>query len=187
MKNNKIIKPIKLHLGCGNIILPGWTNIDIIDRHGVDIVDDITKLTKIHDSSCSIIYACHVLEHISRHNIVQTLSLWNRKLQKNGIIRLSVPDFDKVIQIYLKNKNITEITGFVNGGQKKFYDSHLMIFNIQVLEKLLIQSGFDKIRQWDWKNVSHGKYDDYSQAYLPHMDKENGTLMSLNIEATKSD
>jgi hypothetical protein len=27
--------------------------------------------------------------------------------------------------------------------------------------------------------------DDYSQSYLPHMDKENGTLMSLNLEAVK--
>jgi len=27
--------------------------------------------------------------------------------------------------------------------------------------------------------------DDHSQAYLPHMDKENGILISLNIEATK--
>ncbi len=179
-------KSIKLHLGCGNTILPDWTNIDIIERQGVDIVDDITKLTKIPDSSCSIIYACHVLEHVSRHNIEQTLSLWHKKLEKNGIIRLSVPDFDKVVEIYLKNKNITEITGFVNGGQKNFYDSHLMIFNRQILEKLLIQAGFDKIRNWDWREVSHGKYDDYSQAYLPHMDKENGTLMSLNIEATKS-
>ena len=28
-----------------------------------------------------------------------------------------------------------------------------------------------------------GDMDDYSQAYLPHMDKENGTLVSLNLEA----
>jgi hypothetical protein len=29
------------------------------------------------------------------------------------------------------------------------------------------------------------EFDDHSQAYLPHMDKENGTLISLNIEAVK--
>ncbi|RPJ57790.1 MAG: methyltransferase, partial [Dehalococcoidia bacterium] len=26
---------------------------------------------------------------------------------------------------------------------------------------------------------------DYSQAYIPHMDKENGILISLNVEATR--
>ena len=29
-------------------------------------------------------------------------------------------------------------------------------------------------------------YDDYSQSYLPHMDKENGMLMSLNLEGRKN-
>jgi hypothetical protein len=28
-------------------------------------------------------------------------------------------------------------------------------------------------------------FDDHSQAYIPHMDKENGTLISLNIETIK--
>ena len=27
--------------------------------------------------------------------------------------------------------------------------------------------------------------DDYSQSYYPHMDKEDGKLMSLNVEAVK--
>jgi hypothetical protein len=28
-------------------------------------------------------------------------------------------------------------------------------------------------------------FDDYSQAYIPHMDKEGGRLISLNLEAEK--
>ena len=31
-----------------------------------------------------------------------------------------------------------------------------------------------------------GDNDDYSKCYLPHMDKENGELMSLNVLCTKS-
>ena len=38
---------------------------------------------------------------------------------------------------------------------------------------------------WDWRKVDHGKFDDHSQAYIPHMQKETGTLISLNIEAVK--
>lgn len=33
-----------------------------------------------------------------------------------------------------------------------------------------------------WKNTEHSQFDDYSQSYIPHMDKINGTLMSLNVE-----
>ena len=56
--------------------------------------------------------------------------------------------------------------------------------------------GFRNIRLYDWKTTSpHDQYDDHSQSYLPsegfvptdevRFDKENGHLMSLNVEATK--
>ena len=35
------------------------------------------------------------------------------------------------------------------------------------------------------ERLKHSDIDDYSQAYIPHMDKDNGTLMSLNVEAIK--
>jgi hypothetical protein len=49
----------------------------------------------------------------------------------------------------------------------------------------LLQAGFSEVRRWDWRNTEHSEVDDYSQAHLPHMDKENGRLMSLNLEAIK--
>ena len=41
------------------------------------------------------------------------------------------------------------------------------------------------IRLTYWEETEHAQFDDHSQAYLPHMDKENGTLMSLNVECIK--
>ena len=43
--------------------------------------------------------------------------------------------------------------------------------------------GLDNVKEWDWRQTEHGQSDDYSQSYLPHMDKENGMLMSLNLQA----
>ena len=45
--------------------------------------------------------------------------------------------------------------------------------------------GFQEVRRWDWRTTEHTQVDDYSQAHLPHLDKEHGTLMSLNLEAVK--
>jgi len=53
------------------------------------------------------------------------------------------------------------------------------------LEKLLNEIGFSSIKRYDWRNTEHANIDDHSQAYYPHMDKENGLLISLNIEAHK--
>ena len=71
------------------------------------------------------------------------------------------------------------------GGQRTIYDYHNMVFNKENLSRALISAGFSEIREWNWRETSHAHIDDYSQAYLPHMDKENGVLMSLNLEAIK--
>ena len=47
------------------------------------------------------------------------------------------------------------------------------------------RAGFRQVRRWDWRDTGHAEIDDYSQAHLPHMDKESGRLMSLNLEAVK--
>ena len=41
------------------------------------------------------------------------------------------------------------------------------------------------IDKYDWSKTEHSKFDDHSQAFLPHMDKQNGTLISLNVECVK--
>jgi hypothetical protein len=45
--------------------------------------------------------------------------------------------------------------------------------------------GFVDVRRYDWRDTEHAHVDDYSQAYVPHMDKENGILISLNVECRK--
>ena len=177
---------MKLHVGCGDVILPGWTNIDLEDLPGIQLQDDIRELKKITDGTCDIIYASHVLEHVGRNEFEKVIKIWNKKLKIGGILRIAVPDFEKVVQWYKKTGNILDVTGLVSGGQKTKYDYHQMIFDKKFLKGILEKCGFDNIHEWDWRKTEHGKYDDYSQSYLPHMDKESGMLMSLNLEATKT-
>jgi len=56
---------------------------------------------------------------------------------------------------------------------------------LKCLKNDLETVGFASIVPWEWRNVEHSSIDDYSQSYLPHMDKENGRLMTLNITAEK--
>ena len=62
---------------------------------------------------------------------------------------------------------------------------HKTTYDYKSLKKVLETVGFRCVKYWDWRKVEHGKYDDYSQSYIPHMDKNNGKLMSLNIECYK--
>ena len=62
---------------------------------------------------------------------------------------------------------------------------HKTVYDYQSLARILQEVGFNEIDRYDWRKTLHKDYDDFSQAYVPHMDKENGTLISLNIEAKK--
>jgi predicted SAM-dependent methyltransferase len=176
---------MKLHLGCANKIFDGWVNLDILEAEGVDIIDDASVLSKIDNNSCDIIYASMLLEHFSRNNTVEILKLWRSKLKHGGILRLSVPDFSKIVQRYAETNDIDEIMGIAIGGHKDDFDKHGAIFDKKSLSAMLESVKFKNIKEWSWREVDHGKYDDYSQSYLPHMQKEDGLLMSLNLEAVK--
>ena len=175
---------IKLHLGCGNIYLPGYIHIDVIKYEHVDYLSPVEDLHMFEDNMVDLIYNCHVLEHFERTKFKKVLIEWHRVLKSKGILRTAVPDFEAVCRVYRKNKNIDEIEGPVMGGQTYLYNFHNTIFDFNKLKKALTECGFVNVHRYDWWKVGHSDIDDYSKAYLPHMDKK-GTLMSLNVEAEK--
>lgn len=174
----------KLHLGCGAIYLPGYIHIDIMNYKHIDYLSSVEDLHMFEDNTVDLIYNCCVLEHIEKAKFKSVLTEWHRVLKPGGILRTSVADFEAVCQVYMKNKNISELEGLVLGGQKHLYDFHKNMFDFNKLKKSLIEYGFMNIRRYDWWKVEHSDIDDYSKAYLPHMDKK-GTLVSLNVEADK--
>jgi len=176
---------IKLHLGCGKIYIPGYVHIDLVEYKHIDYLSSIDDLHMFENDTVDLIYNCCVLEHFERKKFKSVLEEWHRVLKSKGILRTSVPDFEAVCQIYNKNKNITELEGIVMGGQTYLYNFHKNIFDFSKLKKALLECGFVNIHRYDWRKVEHSEIDDYSKAYLPHMDK-TGTLTSLNVEAEKA-
>ena len=57
------------------------------------------------DNSVNVIYSSHMLEHLDREETDVFLSESKRVLVPDGIIRIVVPDFEKLIENYQKNKN----------------------------------------------------------------------------------
>ena len=62
---------------------------------------------------------------------------------------------------------------------------HKTVYDFESLKTLLKSIGFKNIRHYEWRKTIHKDYDDFSQAYIPHMDKESGMLISLNVECKK--
>lgn len=180
------VRPVsRLHLGCGKRHIPGWHHVDLLDFPHIDRVGPVERLAHIESDSIELIYACHVLEHFGRYEVFDVVSEWFRVLAPGGILRVGVPDFGAATRYYIENGDIRDVLGLIMGGQTTTYDFHKVIFDETSLGELLADVGFNRIRRYDWRTTDHAWLDDFSQAYLPHMDKDTGTLVSLNVEAVK--
>lgn len=178
---------MKLHLGCGKRHIPGFVHVDIQDAPHIDHVCGVDTLP-FADCQADLVYASHVLEHFGRQQYLEVLREWHRVLKPGGILRLSVPDFAACAKIYHEKgleDGLSGLIGLISGGQRDPFDFHKMIFDRPFLTSALHQVGFNEVRPWDWRTTEHAQVDDYSQAYLPHLAKESGTQMSLNLEAVK--
>ena len=175
----------KLHVGCGERYLPGFIHVDIRKLPHVNVVTSADKLDMFKDNSIKLIYACHILDHFGRNEVEGVLQEWYRVLKQGGILRLAVSDFEVVAKIYCETKDLKLILGILFGRQDYEGNKHGTAFDYVNLSEILEKVGFGNIHKYDWKETIHKNYDDLSQAYIPHMDKENGTLISLNVEAEK--
>jgi len=178
---------MKLHLGCGKRNFgPDWVHIDGGDFSHLHS-HDITKLP-FENNSVDLIYSSHVLEYFDREEVTNVLKEWYRVLKIGGMLRVAVPDFKMMTTKYLidgceLDLFLGPLYGKWSMGNKTIY--HKTAYDFLSLKRVLQSNGFRGIQEYDWRNTEHSHIDDHSQSYLPHMDKENGTLMSLNIECYK--
>lgn len=186
-------KKINLHLGCGKRYIPGFIHIDLDDFPHIDYRHEISNLPMFKNKSVDLIYCCGTLEYFDRKEVKNVLKEWYRVLKPGGILRLAVPDFEAIVKVYQKYKDLDHrgILGPLYGriairtkrGEKLIY--HKTVYDFNSLKNILKTAGFKKILKYDWRKTIHKDYDDFSQAYIPHMDKERGLLTSINVEAEK--
>jgi predicted SAM-dependent methyltransferase len=177
---------MKLHIGCGKKFLPGYKHLDVFDADHIDYVCDAGNLSLIDDETVSEIYACHIFEHIKRDLAASVLKEWNRVLKPDGEIRIAVPDFEAIAATYSESKDARSLQGLLYGGQTYDYNFHHVAYDFEMLSQLLYATGYKDVSRYDWRDFLPPGFDDYSRAYLPHLDFDNGRLMSLNLKAVKA-
>lgn len=176
---------MKLHLGCGDRHIDGYVNIDCRYQPGVDKVDNVKMLRRYHPNSIDVIYSCAVLEHFTRWENKDVLRRWCELLKPGGVLRISVPGWEELVAHYLEHKDLRVIMGMLYGGQDYKENFHCYIWDFKTMQEDLISVGFRQVHRYDWRETEHSNIDDFSQSYLPHLDKEHGKLMHLNVEAIK--
>ena len=180
---------VKINLGCGwRNFGEDWIHVDGGNYEHLDLVHDISKRLPFAEDLADLIYSSHVIEYFSRDEIKDILLDWRKVLKPGGTLRLAVPDFEAMTKLYTTGSiKIEQVLGPIYGKMKMGESSiyHKTIYDFESLKSLLQEIGFTDVKKYDWRKTEHVNLDDHSQAYIPHMDKENGTLISLNIECIK--
>ncbi len=176
---------ILVHIGCGAKNSPEFINVDALPLAHVHIVtDDITSLSDFSDGTVDLVYMCHILEHIKRNDLKDVLLEMKRILRDGGVLRLSVPDFEKLLEVYnASGKDINAISRQLMGGQDHEYNVHYSVFNHKHLEELLREAGFSEVRTWDPDNCQYHNFKDRASRKITVNGKEH--MISLNLEAFK--
>ncbi len=187
----------KINLGCGPSGVNGWINYDwgllpflnkfnllkfavklgLIDKSYLtkwpkfDLVD-IRKRLPVDDDSINFIYCSHVLEHFERWEAKNILMESKRVLTKGGVIRIVLPDIDKLVKKYEeigpdefcriwwgfdKDKVSKSFFGKLS---RYFIRGHQWMYNKKSFKNLLRECGF--------KNI---KFCSLGKGRLPNLDK----------------
>ncbi len=90
-----------LNLGCGYRFDQDWTNVNFAPTGKGVLVYDLRRGIPFADNSFDVVYHSHLLEHFSKVDALVFLHECYRVLQSGGILRVVVPDLERIVKAYL--------------------------------------------------------------------------------------
>ena len=180
---------LKLHLGCGSVILDGWVNIDAEPyKNKVVAMKLPAGLKKFKNDSARYIYVSHLLEHLEyRTEALELVRECHRVLIPGGILRIVVPGIERIIRAYVNNdEDFFKVQKELHPSWCATKLEHLMYalqqdgehkygYDFETISKLFSQGGFKKITN-----------SDYNQSCAEELRVDyRGENLSLFVEAIK--
>ena len=163
-------KNLKLNLGSGRDVRPGWVNIDMglapwsavngaSNADAVVIKHDLRRGLPLPDESCESIYSSHFFEHLEYADGIRLLRDCHRVLVSDGTLRLALPNFKRSMSAYLEGDveyfslvDLFEACPDVEAGTESIVDylnygvyqngEHKCIYDEEKLRLVLSQIGF---------------------------------------------
>jgi SAM-dependent methyltransferase len=166
---------LKVHLGCGNDLRPGWVNVDLDNspalkgqhaarRDALFLSYDLRLGLPLPPSSCDYIYSSHFFEHLAYHHGLKLIGDCYRALGDGGVFRIALPNLRAIFRAYLDQDaqyfepiEATRVLGSMDPAQKTIVDyvnyavyqsgEHRQIYDQEKLAAILRQVGFRSIAE----------------------------------------
>lgn len=112
-----------LHIGCGPFRLEGWLNTDICLESGIYYLDAARKYP-FPDHSFQYIYSEHLFEHLDLVQAKRMLQECFRILTPGGKLRLAMPDFHFLMNLYFHPEEETN-RRYLDWSYARFIDKQM--------------------------------------------------------------
>ncbi|TGM82259.1 methyltransferase domain-containing protein [Leptospira mtsangambouensis] len=145
-------KRILVNLGCGSRFHQDWLNFDFVSRSKDVIAVDLRKGIPVEDSTVSVIYSSHVLEHFSRGKVNHFLQEIYRSLEPGGILRIVVPDLEQIVRAYIEQLDRAK-----NGNNSALVRADWLVHELldQIQRNV---SGGETIQWWNQDPIPEADY-----------------------------
>lgn len=91
-----------LNLGCGATFHKDWTNVDFVSTGENVMAHNLLAGVPFEAGKFDVVYHSHVLEHFPKEKAILFIKECHRVLKKGGIIRVAIPDLERIAKNYLK-------------------------------------------------------------------------------------
>lgn len=156
----------KLHIGCGNNLLPDWLNMDRLPLFRDALHLDARRKFRFGNNTFDYIFSEHMIEHISYEEGLKMLAECFRILKPSGRVRISTPDLAFVLGLYNTEKSplqmkyiewaTHEFIGRIREANEVFVINNLMrnwghtfIYDEDTLRYALTKVGFTDVVRCD--------------------------------------
>lgn len=155
---------LRLDVGCGDRVRPGYVGVDVRALPGVAIVCDAWELdARLPAGSVRSIYCRHFFEHLTFAQGERTLAAFRAVLRPGGDLRVIVPDIRYHMRQFLEarpgsrskaNRRWTArqhalagFWGWQREGDRALWDVHKSGYDEAGLAETLAKAGFSRIRR----------------------------------------
>jgi predicted SAM-dependent methyltransferase len=155
--------PLYLNLGSGprGLNSSAWINIDGFKDKNVQYLCDFSRALPFEDETFDGIFCEHVFEHFTYENGRKLMLECRRILKKSGVLRIIVPDGNKVLSSYFNEpQKIVEYKQVESGFAMEavntwFYQryEHQCIYDAAYLTDSLQKAGFSETKHASY-NIS---------------------------------
>ena len=167
-------RELKLHIGCGKGILPGWVNIDV---YPAPLAMNVLRGLPFAAGSVRYVFVSHLLEHLFfPRDVKPFLAELRRVLAPGGTVRIVVPDVEQCIEAYGTHnreffasrretwswwpENPTRLEDFLaysGAGAEPAYlfESHKYGYDMETLQRVLEEAGFARVERSGYMTSRH--------------------------------